>query len=233
MIDMAPLLAALVAGFLGSAHCLGMCSGISGMIAVNAGRRALSASLPLALTYNLGRALSYAGLGALVAVFGETVVQAMPAMAGPVRLIGGALIVLVGLQIAFNPRILAPLEQAGLKLWTRIAPAAGKLLPANTLPRALGLGLLWGFIPCGLVYSLLLIAAASAEPATGALIMFAFGVGTGPAMLATGLGALRLSSLAEKARPAAGLLVIAIGVLTIAFPVSSLMGGAADTVHHH
>ena len=233
MIDFAPLAAALVAGFLGSAHCLGMCSGISGMIAVNAGKRAVSASLPLALAYNFGRLLSYAGLGAIVALFGDAVVAAMPSVARPVRLLGGALIILVGLQIAFNLRILAPLEQAGLSLWTRIAPAAGKLLPATTLPRALALGLLWGFIPCGLVYSLLLIAAASADPFMGAAIMFAFGLGTTPAMLATGLGALSLSQFALKARPAAGLLVIALGVLTIAFPVSGLFGTAEHTMHHH
>ena len=233
MIDVTPLAAALVAGFLGSAHCLGMCSGISGMIAVKAGQRALSASLALAIAYNLGRLLSYAGLGAVVAAFGDAMVAAIPAIAGPVRLIGGALIILVGLQIAFNLRLLSPLEQAGLSLWTRIAPAAGKLLPANTLPRALGLGLLWGFIPCGLVYSVLLIAAASAEPLQGASIMFAFGLGTSPAMLATGLGALSLSRFAEKLRPAAGLLVIAIGILTIAFPLSGLMGGSEHAMHDH
>ncbi|MEO1203337.1 MAG: sulfite exporter TauE/SafE family protein [Pseudomonadota bacterium] len=233
MIDLTPLAAALVAGFLGSAHCLGMCSGISGMIAVKAGQRALSASLVLAIAYNFGRLLSYAGLGAIVAALGDAMVAAIPAIAGPVRLLGGALIVLVGLQIAFNLRLLAPLERAGLALWTRIAPAAGNLLPANTPPRALALGLLWGFIPCGLVYSLLLIAATSADPLQGAAIMFVFGLGTSPAMLATGLGALSLSRFAEHARPAAGLLVIAIGVLTIVFPLGSLLGGAEHSMHHH
>ena len=216
MIDPAPLLAALAAGFLGSAHCLGMCSGISGVVAVKAGQRALSASL-----------------GALVALFGETAVAAVPGLAGPVRLMGGALIALVGLQIAFGWRLLGPVENAGLALWSRIAPAAGRLLPVTTLPRAVALGLLWGFIPCGLVYSMLLLAAASANVASGSLTMLAFGIGTTPAMLLTGIGALRLARVTGRTRRFAGLFVVALGLLTMALPINSLLATGDGTMHPH
>ena len=233
MIDPAPILAALAAGFLGSAHCLGMCAGISGMVAVNASAKSLSRTLPLAIAYNLGRAVSYTALGALVALFGDTMVSALPALAGPVRLLGGVLIILVGLQVAFRWQLLAPVESAGLALWSRIAPAAGRLLPVTTIPRAIALGLLWGFIPCGLVYSMLLVAAASASVATGAATMLAFGIGTMPAMLMTGLGALSLASFAGRVRVFAGLLIVLLGLLTIGFPLTSLLGTDSGTMHHH
>ena len=233
MIEIAPLAAAVVAGLLGSAHCLGMCAGISGMFAVNAGARALATQLPLAVVYNVGRVLSYAVLGAAVAAFGEAVVAVMPFIAGPVRLLGGLLIILVGLQIAFDWRLLAPVENAGLTLWSRIAPVAGRLLPVTTAPRAVALGLLWGLIPCGLVYSMLLVAASSANPVTGAAIMLSFGAGTLPAMLLTGLGALSLSRFAMRAKTTAGLLVVGIGILTVAAPLASLLDAGDGAMRHH
>ena len=225
------LAAALFAGFLGSAHCLGMCAGISGMVAVNASAKSLAGQLPLALSYNVGRVVSYAALGALVAGFGEVMVAAMPAIAGPVRLMGGLIIILIGLQLAFNWAILAPLERAGAVLWQAVSPFAKKFLPVTNAPRALGLGLLWGLIPCGLVYSALLIAAVSAEPSSGALIMLAFGVGTTPAMVATGIGALQLSRVAGNARRTAGVLIIVLGLLTLAMPVQNLLAPVDHSMH--
>ena len=143
-------------------------------------------------------------------------------------------IVIVGLQVAFNWRALAPVEQAGAALWQKIAPAAGRLLPATTIPRALGLGLLWGWLPCGLVYSVLLIAASSADVVSGASIMIAFGLGTMPAMIMTGVGALQLARFAGRARLAAGLLIVALGILTLAMPVQGwLLPEAGGHEHMH
>jgi len=233
MSELTPLVAAFLAGLLGSAHCLGMCAGISGMLAVNAGARALATQLPLAVVYNVGRVLSYAALGAAVASFGEATVAVMPVIARPVRLLGGLLIILVGLQIAFDWRLLAPIENAGLALWSRVAPLAGRLLPVTTAPRAVALGLLWGLIPCGLVYSMLLVAASSANPVAGSAIMLCFGAGTMPAMLLTGLGALSLSRFAARTKTAAGLLVVALGILTVAAPVHGLFGAGDHAMHDH
>ncbi len=238
MSELWPLAAAgFVAGLLGSAHCLGMCGGLSGLFAVNVEARSLRSRLPFAVTYNAGRVLSYCALGAVVGMFGSALVDAMPRLAGPVRLASGIVMVLIGLQIAFNWRLLQPIESMGARLWGKISPAAKGLLPVTTLPRALGLGLLWGFLPCGLVYSVLLVAATSANPAAGALTMASFGIGTTPAMIMTGIGALQLSRFMSRkgTRFGAGFLIVIVGLLTLAMPVNKLLGAGdgPHSGHHH
>lgn len=232
MTDLLPILgAAFIAGLLGSAHCFGMCGGISGLFAVNASVASLKAQVPKAIAYNLGRVLSYAFLGVAVAVLGKTLVSGIPDITAPVRLASGVLIILVGLQLAFGWRILAPLETAGSKLWSRIAPAAKGLVPVETTTQALGLGLIWGWLPCGLVYSVLLLAATTAEPASGGLVMIAFGLGTTPAMIATGLSASRLAQFMSGKRLGAGLLIIFLGLATIAMPVMKYANPNAQMDH--
>jgi len=232
MNDLLPVLAAaFVAGFLGSAHCVGMCGGISGLFAVNASVASLRSQLPKAVSYNLGRLVSYAILGALVALLGKTTVGLIPKITAPVRLASGVLIILVGLQLAFGWRILAPLESAGAKLWSRIAPAAKGLVPVESTAQALGLGLIWGWLPCGLVYSVLLLAATTTDIAGGALVMIAFGLGTTPAMLATGMSASKLAQFMSGKRLGAGLLIIVLGLATIAMPVMKLSGTQEQPGH--
>jgi sulfite exporter TauE/SafE len=225
MTDLWPLVtAALVTGLLGSAHCLGMCGGISGLFAMNMHVTSLRAQFPKALAYNLGRVLTYTILGVAVAALGKASVASIPNLAAPLRLATGILIILVGLQLAFGWRLLAPVESAGARLWQKVAPAAKGLVPVETQVQALGLGLIWGLLPCGLVYSVLLMAATSAEPASGALVMIAFGLGTTPAMLATGLSASKLAQFMSGKRVGAGLLIVVIGIATIAMPVMKLTG---------
>ena len=233
MTDLAPTVsAALLAGLLGSAHCLGMCAGISGLFAVNSSIASLRAQLPFALTYNLGRVASYAVLGVIVGSFGSVIVKASPSVASSVRIVSGMVIILVGLKVAFDLRLLNPIERMGSTLWARIAPAAKRLVPVTSLPRALGLGLVWGWLPCGLVYSVLLIAATSAAPDDGAAIMVAFGVGTMPAMVMTGIGAAQVSRVMRRrgTRLGMGLLIVAMGILTLAMPLS---GWLTSQPHQH
>ena len=232
MTELWPVLtAALITGFLGSAHCFGMCAGISGLFAVNANVKSLGSQVPKAIAYNTGRVLSYAFLGAIVALLGKTVVSSIPDLAAPVRLASGLLIILVGLQVAFGWRILAPLETAGSKIWQRIAPAAKGLVPVETNVQALGLGLIWGWLPCGLVYSVLLLAATTAEPVAGGLVMIAFGLGTMPAMIATGVSASKIAQFMSGKRLGAGLLIIVLGLGTIAMPVMKLTGSQDHSGH--
>ena len=223
--------AAFLAGFLGSAHCLGMCAGISGLFAVNANIGTLRHALPLAIAYNSGRVLTYVLLGVIVASFGGMLVESRPTLARPILLITGALIILIGLQVAFNWRLLNSIEKMGGVLWQKISPLAKRLVPVTSLPRALGLGLLWGWLPCGLVYSVLLIAATSSTPVAGAATMLAFGLGTMPAMVMTGVGAAKLSAVTQKrgTRLGLGLLIVTLGVLTIIMPVTAWLSPAP---HH-
>ena len=229
----AALTTAFLAGLLGSAHCLGMCGGISGLFALHSSVRGLGRQLPMALVYNAGRLASYAILGFAVAAVGSRFAALTPAVGKPVRLIAGAVIILIGLQIAFDIRLLGFLERMGGLVWSRISPLAGKLLPVDNLPRALGLGLLWGLLPCGLVYSVLLVAASSASAIDGAVIMLAFGIGTTPAMLLTGLGAARLSQLMRdrRTRLGAGLLIVLLGILTLIMPITALMSPGPHSNH--
>jgi uncharacterized protein len=229
--DLAAIFAAAFAtGLLGSAHCLGMCGGISGLFAAGAQVAALKTQLPLAIAYNLGRVLSYAFLGVVVAIIGSTTVSAIPSLAGPVRLASGALIILIGLQVAFGWRLLTAVEKVGAKLWNRLVPRAKSLIPATTVSRAVGLGLIWGWLPCGLVYSALLLAATTTEPASGGMVMIAFGLGTMPAMVLTGLSASKLSAFMSRNRLGAGILIVLLGLATVAMPV---MGMMAKNAHVH
>lgn len=234
MIELWPqLTAAFVTGLLGSAHCFGMCGGISGLFAVNVAVASLKTQGPTAIAYNLGRVLTYTTLGIAVAIVGKTMVDLIPRLAAPVRLASGLLIILVGLQLAFDWRILSPLETAGARLWRRIAPAAKSLVPVESAAQAVGLGMVWGFLPCGLVYSVLLLAASTANAAAGGLVMLAFGLGTMPAMIATGLSASKLAGFMNRKRRGAGILIVLIGVATIAMPVMKLTGSQDHSMQEH
>ena len=229
----AALTTARLAGFVGSAHCLGMCGGISGLFALHSSVRGLHRQLPMALVYNAGRLASYAILGFTVAAVGSRFAALAPAVGKPVRLIAGTVIILIGLQIAFNVRALGFLERMGGAAWSYVSPLAGRLLPVDNLPRALGLGLLWGLIPCGLVYSMLLVAATSLRAVDGGLVMVAFGIGTTPAMLLTGLGAARLAQLMQdrRTRLGAGLLIVMLGILTLLMPITAWMSPGPNSHH--
>lgn len=234
MTELWPLLAtAFVTGLLGSAHCFGMCAGISGLFAVNINVASMKTQVPKAIAYNVGRVLSYAVLGVAVAMIGKTMVSGIPDIAAPVRFASGVLIILVGLQLAFGWRLLSPLENAGAKLWNRIAPAAKGLVPVETTAQALGLGLIWGWLPCGLVYSVLLLAATTTDPIGGGFVMIAFGLGTMPAMIATGLSASKLAQFLSGKRLGAGLLIIVIGLATIAMPVMKFTSSDQPMQHSH
>ena len=172
-------------------------------------------------------------LGLIVATFGRALVAFTPAIAGPVRFLTGGLILMIGLQVAFDLRLLRPLERSGAVLWRKFAPAARRLLPVSSVPQAFALGLLWGWLPCGLVYSVLLLAATSASPLGGATTMIAFGAGTMPAMVLTGIGAAKLAQFARNrgARLGLGLLIVLIGTVTLSLPAMEWLSAGAHRGH--
>jgi len=219
-----PFLLAFLVGLLSALHCLGMCGGIVG---------ALTFSLPIEtrrdwprlvlflVTYNTGRVASYALAGAAFGWLGQAVMATGPA-AWPHRVLqwlAALVMVGIGLYIAgWFPRF-AQVERLGEPLWQRLEPVGRRLLPVATLPRALIYGAVWGWLPCGLVYTMLIATPAQGGPAAGALYMALFGLGTLPAMLTVGLlaGRLHAWSRNRKVQVAAGLSVIVLGLFTLVF----------------
>lgn len=219
MLELVPLLlSALILGVLGGGHCLGMCGGLMGALTLAIPKEQRSRRFRLLLAYNLGRVLSYAAAGLLTGLAGWAVANSPAATA--MRVIAALLLVAMGLYLAGWWSGLVRLEGLGRGLWRHIQPLASRLLPVSSLPRAMLLGALWGWLPCGLVYSTLLWAASQGNALDSALLMLTFGIGTWPILLATGLAAERTTTLLRKGglRVASGLLVILFGLWTLPGP---------------
>jgi len=231
------LVAALTAGLLGSGHCLGMCGGIAGALGASA-RSATGSSAGAAgytLVFNLGRVCGYAIIGALAGLLGGGLISMadLPVWSAAARGLTALLMVMIGLQIAFRWSLLRFIEESGARFWRRLAPVARRLLPAQTPAHALLLGILWGWLPCGLVYSVLLMALLAGDPLHAALLMAVFGLGTLPAMTLTGLAGARLKLAIQRRglRLLAGLLLVGLGLWTGLGPLRHLAGGQQH--HHH
>jgi sulfite exporter TauE/SafE len=217
--ELLPLLgSALVLGLLGGGHCLGMCGGLMGALTLAIPPEQRGRRLRLLLAYNLGRILSYASAGLLLGLAGWAVASSPAALA--LRVVAALLLIAMGLYLAGWWSGLTRIEALGRGLWRHIQPVASRLLPVSSLPRALLLGALWGWLPCGLVYSTLLWAASQGNAGYSAALMLAFGLGTWPVLLATGLAAERVNALLRRrsVRVAGGLLVMLFGIWTMPGP---------------
>lgn len=207
---------AFLLGLLSSTHCLGMCGGIAGALtfSLSAEVRARPRSLmAFNLTYNAGRISSYLLAGALIAASAGILSRAVGANNRPLMaLLGAAFLVAVGLYIAgWFPRF-ARIEAVGRPLWQYLEPLGRRLLPVHRLYQAYGFGLVWGWLPCGLVYSALVYSLSTGDAWRGALFMLFFGLGTMPMLFTVGVMA---SSAAARLRtPAvrrlAGMIIIAL-----------------------
>lgn len=226
MIDWAPLFTAFSLGLLSSAHCVGMCGGIMGALTMAIPAEARRRRFQLLLTYNLGRVGSYTLMGVLLGAFAG----ALSGWAGEtwLRMVAGALLIAMGLYLADWWRGLIYLERVGRYLWAYLQPLGKPLMPVNSLPKAALLGVIWGWLPCGLVYIALAYAAAQADISQAGGVMLAFGLGTLPAVLATGLAARKLAGLLQARGVRIGF-----AVLIIFFGVWTMMGGGPGHNHHH
>lgn len=217
---------ALIIGFLGGTHCIGMCGGITGALsmAIPTGegyQRRLWLTL---LSYNTGRIFSYSIAGFIVGSFGWLLADQSSTMFFMLRSLAAFLLVLMGIYIAGWGNGLALLEKAGSRFWRVIQPISKKILPVKNLRGALLLGSLWGWLPCGLVYSTLVWSSMASSPLTSATLMAAFGLGTLPAILTTGLLAERASGLLKNKRfkVVSGTLLVLYGVWTFPYTQSLL-----------
>ncbi len=222
-------LSACLLALFGTAHCAAMCGGfVAAAFHPLAGERRAGSGALAALLMHSGRLASYACAGAVAGSLGAT----------PALLLGSARFQAVLFSLAALALAVTGLRIAGIRLarpesaafldpvWRRATAAARRLGPADTLPKRLGLGLLWGWAPCALVYSALPLALVSGGATGGALVMLAFGLGTLPALLGAGWLVARAGALlpGRTARRLAGGLIVVLALAGIAQAL-----GVADT----
>lgn len=226
------LVTALMAGLLGAGHCFGMCGGIAGGFgALASGGGAVGS----ALLFNGGRVISYALLGGVLALLIGAAGDGLgvPGWSRWLRLLTGVLIAMVGLRFLFDWQGLARIERAGAGVWRHVAPLVNRAAKSKGPLGRLALGLTWGFLPCGLVYTMLLTAMSTGTFIDGFLTMLAFGLGTLPALLGMTLWAPALGTFlqeqATRRLVGAGLLGVAAWTLFVVWN----MGGGGHAHHHH
>lgn len=226
------LLSVFLVGLFGGIHCAGMCGGIVSVMSAGAARarpprrvipilpERAAATLRVQLGYNLGRILSYAIAGGIAGGLGSA--GALADRVLPVQQVAFVLANLVligmGLYLTGALRSVAVLEVAGRGLWRAVGPLASRMLSASDFPRALSAGLVWGWVPCGMVYGVLIAALLSGSALEGTLLMLAFGAGTLPNLLLLGWSATGVQRWLRHGgvRIAAGLLVIGFGIAGLA-----------------
>lgn len=217
-------------GLLGSVHCAGMCGGIvSAFSMAPAPVRAFP--VPVAtrsaprlparvLSYNAGRIASYMMAGAIAGGLanGARTLGGLGALQAGGYWLANLMLVALGLYLMDAWRGLAHVEVIGGGLWRRLQPLGARLQPLDRPGKLFGLGMLWGWLPCGMVYSVLVTAMLSGSAASGAAVMLAFGLGTLPMLLAMGVAGARLRAAMQRraVRIAAGLLVLGFGLLGVA-----------------
>ena len=220
------IIAAFILGLFSTVHCLGMCGGIIG---------ALSLSLPepfhqhrgrllaFVASYNIGRILSYTAAGTIIGYIGAEAAAYTDMSDGPslLRYTGAVMMLLIGLYLAGWLPQLSRVERLGKPLWRLLEPVARRLVPVDRLAKALAYGLIWGWLPCGMVYFVLVWALTSGSATQGAAIMAAFGLGTLPSLLAAGVTATWLKGFTQAplARQLVGAAVIIMAVASVLAPM--------------
>ncbi|MEY3789362.1 MAG: hypothetical protein RLZ09_198 [Pseudomonadota bacterium] len=235
-------------GLLGGVHCLGMCGGIVGAFSV---ATPPAKNFPIAvvtqtrsvgflpegslrvLAFNLGRIASYMVAGAVAGLLGS-----IPALIRITTLqsigywLANVLLIALGLTLMNLWHGLARVESLGLWLWRRVQPLISRFLPVETVWQAAALGSLWGWVPCGMVYSVLMTALLTGSALHGALVMLAFGLGTLPLLFSMGLLGTRLQTNLQKpmVRTLAGLVVLSFGLLGMFRISTGISHGWLDAV---
>lgn len=223
MMEIALISAALM-GLVGSVHCAGMCGGIVSALTLGVGRRSRTTTFFYLLAYNVGRIVSYAVAGALAGLVSAQVFQwVKPESAHTIaRWVFAGFTIALGLYLTGWWRGLATLERMGAKFWLVLQPFGRRLLPVDSVAKASLIGVVWGWLPCGLVYAALAGALMTGSVTSGALTMAAFGFGTLPTLLLIGAaaGSLRRPLLRKHLSHIAGMVLVAAGFYMLVVPIS-------------
>jgi len=218
-IDWLVLSSALLSGLMGGLHCAAMCGGIATGFSALSQR---SAPWATALQANLGRIGGYTLAGAIVGGVGHGLLSVLrlPWLGFTLRLLVGLALIVLALRLIGRRRWFGTLPGPGAHLWSWLRPLQSRLLPTNTAPRRVLLGLLWGWLPCGLSLSLLGVAWLQASARNGALTMLAFGLGTLPVMLPLTWSGQRIAGVLQHPplRRLAAAFVLMMGIVTLSAP---------------
>lgn len=196
-VDGGAWIAAMMAGLLGSGHCFAMCGGIAGSLGLMGAPGRKPRAVKAAAEFNLARIFSYGALGAAAGAAAglATQLSRLQELGTALRLLTALMVALLGLRFLLDWRGLDFIERGGALVWKRISPLAMRAGQRKDTAGRLALGLCWGLLPCGLVYTMLLTAAGTGGALAGAITMLAFGLGTLPAMLGLTLAAPGVSLL--------------------------------------
>jgi sulfite exporter TauE/SafE len=241
--------AAFLVGLLGGVHCVGMCSGIVGALTSGLApgvRLSRWRFLSALLAYNSGRIISYGLAGLLLGLLGQQVSALEIFGSFPVgRVVGGVFMILFGFYLAGWWHALLVLEKAGAHLWRHVEPLGRRFIPVQGSGQAFMLGLVWGWLPCGMVYAVLALALAGGSVLYGGLVMLSFGLGTLPLMVGMGfaIGTLTRVLQGRILRTVAGVTVMLFGLYTLVLappmhehhgqPVPAGPATGAPAPHHH
>lgn len=220
---------AFIVGVLGGVHCLGMCGGVVGGLTFSLESRVQTSwwkMMPYQLLYNLGRISSYMIIGAVFGAFGASLgslAAFLPAQQ-MLQTIAGLFMIALGLYLGGWWFGVVKIERIGQHLWSKLSPYASKFTPVKHYHQAWLYGLVWGWLPCGLVYSMLIMAMAAGSALNGAGVMLAFGLGTLPNLMLMGVFAFYFTRLSRMlwVKRIAGLSVMLMGgwQLYLAFSVT-------------
>ncbi len=241
----------LLVGLAGSVHCIGMCGGIVGalslgggavpaparpVIAIAVARPALQSTqlqgVLRVLAYNGGRIASYMLAGAMAGSLAGAGMLHLASLQVAAYWLANLMLVALGLYLMDAWRGLAHVEAAGNIVWRRVRPLLKPLMPMDTPLKALAVGGLWGWVPCGMVYSALLTAMLQGSALRGAAAMGAFGLGTLPMLFGMGLLGTRLRAQLQRrpVRIASGVLVLGFGLLGLLRAANGVSLGWLDAL---
>lgn len=212
--------AALLIGFVSAGHCIGMCGGVVSVFSTNLPlhhRMSTRHKILYILSYNVGRILSYMSAGALIGYSVNYFAIKSSILLYTVQIFAGTMLIIIGLYLGNWLNLINKTELIGKYLWPFISPISKKFIPFKSPISALPFGMIWGWLPCGLVYSMLTWSAASGSALNGSLIMLGFGLGTLPVMLSLGYFSQHINSFINKpiVRIIGALMIISYGSFMI------------------
>ncbi|NQY27363.1 MAG: sulfite exporter TauE/SafE family protein [Piscirickettsiaceae bacterium] len=221
---------AFLLGLFSTVHCIAMCGSVIGALTLSLPveiRESQAKMFPYVLNYNLGRLLSYSLAGLIVGLLASPLTEFNGHLI--LRTLSVVVMIAMGLYLAgWFPKF-AHMERMGAPIWKWLQPLGQRFLPVRTRTHAFFLGSVWGWLPCGLVYAALAVAATAGDPVKASLVMLAFGAGTLPAVMGAGLftGLLASMARAKHLRKIAGISIIMMALVTAFWPMDH------DTGHDH